>query len=223
MFATRLREAMKKAGVTHHVTAKAIGKSRATIAHWVLGNRTPSSKDIAQLATFLGVDPNYLLGADSPAPLKGDLPLGKSGMKTAIHVPVLGGVAGCGASGILEQLEDSEETIVVDRKVLPDSGRLKDFASIRIVGDSMEPYLEENDWAIIHLRRDRDIAPINGVYLIAVGENVHIKRCSFQSDGSCLLLSDNQLYPPEKAASGEWNVLGKIIGRIKIGAPLLFR
>jgi phage repressor protein C with HTH and peptisase S24 domain len=223
MVGHRLREAMKKAGYTHHLVAKAIGKSRSTIAHWVLENRQPTAKDVAQLAELLNVDINYLMGTDEPKRLKGDLPLAKMGNKPAIHVPVIEGVAGCGASGLLEQLEISSESMILDKNLLPKNSRMKDFAIIRIVGDSMEPYIEEGDFAVIQLSAGRAVVPVNGVYLIAFGESVQIKRCSFQSDGSCLLLSDNQLYPPEKAGNGEWEIVGKVILRIKPSAGMLFK
>jgi SOS-response transcriptional repressor LexA len=140
-----------------------------------------------------------------------------SNFENVISIPVFEAVAGCGASGMLEQLK-LNNAIDIDRKILPKDLINKDLALIRVVGDSMEPYLSETDWAFIQLRHNQDIVLANSVYLIAHGDNVQIKRCQFKPDGSCLLISDNKTYPDEIAYFGEWDIVGKIVGRFKFGS-----
>lgn len=135
-----------------------------------------------------------------------------------ISIPIIDGLAGCGASGLLEQLRFTDEKMVIDRRVFPQDVISKDMAMIRIVGDSMHPFLEENDWAMIQMRNGYDIVYADSVYLVAHGENVQIKRCHFMADGSCVLISDNQLYPSEKAYAGDWDIIGKVVARVKMGS-----
>lgn len=227
MFGEALKSAMKNADLTQDKFSKLVGKSQSTVAHWILGSRIPSSADIAKMANVLGVDANYLLmgGAkdESVPTLKVPMIDPKSLNSNTIKVPKIYGLAGCGASGLLEHLKMSNESMDVDIDMLPSGINKKRVASIRIVGDSMQPYLDENDWAIIQLRNGSEVIPVNGVYLITHGQNVHIKRCAFQSDGSCLLISDNQLYPVERALEGEWDIVGKVVAIVKIGTSMLMR
>ena len=227
MFGQRLKMAMKDVGLTQDKFSKFVGKSQSTVAHWILGSRIPSSADIALMATVLNVDANYLLmgGAkdESMPVMKAPMMNPKALDSNTIRVPKILGLAGCGASGLLEHLKMSSDSMDIDVDMLPMGVNKKKIASIRIVGDSMSPYLEENDWAIIQLRNGGEVIPVNGVYLITHGQNVHIKRCAFQADGSCLLISDNQLYPVEKALAGEWDIVGKVVAIVKISSPMLVR
>lgn len=227
MFGEALKSAMKQAGMTQQELADKVGKSRSTLACWVTEERTPSPNDIIAMANILGVDANYLLMGGH---MNQEIPVMKAPMidpktlnSNTIRVPKIYGLAGCGASGLLDHLEMSNESMFLDMDMLPMGVNKKRIASIRIVGDSMAPYLDENDWAIIQLRNGSDVIPVNGVYLITHGQNVHIKRCAFQADGSCLLISDNQIYPVEKALEGEWDIVGKVVAIVKIGSPMLMR
>ncbi len=227
MFGEALKSAMKNAGMTQQELADKINRSQSTVAGWVVETRTPPPSDIVAMANILGVDANYLLMGGYK---KQDIPMLKAPMidpkslnSNTIRVPKIYGLAGCGASGLLEHLKMSNESMDVDIDMLPSGINKKRVASIRIVGDSMQPYLDENDWAIIQLRNGSEVIPVNGVYLITHGQNVHIKRCAFQSDGSCLLISDNQLYPVERALEGEWDIVGKVVAIVKIGTSMLMR
>jgi len=141
----------------------------------------------------------------------------------SVNIPIIEALAGCGSAGMLEQLRMSDDKMSIDERLLPSDIVTDKLSMIRIVGDSMMPYLNENDWAIIQMRNGYEVAPVNGVYLITHGENVHIKRCAFQADGSCMLISDNQLYPLETAYAGDWDIVGKVVARLKFGSPMLIK
>jgi phage repressor protein C with HTH and peptisase S24 domain len=132
-------------------------------------------------------------------------------------IPIYEAVAGCGAEGCLEQLTYSDDRIGIDKKIFPPTIKEDDMAVIKIVGDSMSPYLEENDWAIIQKKRG-NIILADSVYLVVHGQNVQIKSCQFQADGTCKLLSINPIYPPIIAEAGEWQIVGKVVARIKVGS-----
>jgi phage repressor protein C with HTH and peptisase S24 domain len=171
----------------------------------------PSDNKIEAMAEIFGVD--YLSLKNKNIPTVNP---------NVISIPVFEAVAGCGGAGLLEQLK-LNKNMDIDRRLLPLSIDKKALALIRIIGDSMEPYLNENDWAIIQLRHNRNAIFVNSVYLVAHGDNVQIKRCQFKPDGSCLLISDNKTYPDEVAYAGDWDIMGKVLGRIKIGSGFEFK
>ncbi|MDR2427650.1 MAG: S24 family peptidase [Endomicrobium sp.] len=140
-----------------------------------------------------------------------------SNSDSLVSIPVFEGVAGCGAEGYLEQLKYSENKIEIAKKLFPSNINNKNLSIIRIVGDSMSPYLEKNDWAIIQIRTG-EIVLADGVYLIAHGQNVQIKRCQFKYNGDCILKSDNKEYSDVLAEAGEWDIIGKVVARLKMGS-----
>lgn len=139
-----------------------------------------------------------------------------------ITIPIFEAVAGCGAAGMLEQLRLSSDNFVFDSRVFPSNIITKDIAMIRIVGDSMAPYLDENDWAIIELRNGRDIIPAEAVYLIAYDDAVQIKRVQIIGKRA-IIKSDNKEYDPFELRINDFDIVGKIIGRLKFGSLMLIK
>lgn len=60
----RIRYALISKNVTQAKLAKAIGAIPCTISYYVSGTRTPNSKQIVNIARYLGVSADYLLGLD---------------------------------------------------------------------------------------------------------------------------------------------------------------
>lgn len=139
-----------------------------------------------------------------------------------ISIPVFEAVAGCGATGMVEQLHLREENFIFDSRIFPSDIITKNIAMIRIVGDSMMPYLDENDWAIIELRNGRDVIPAEAVYLIAYDGVVQIKRVQVIGK-KAVIKSDNKEYEPFTLGINDFDIVGKIIGRLKFGSLMLVR
>ena len=144
------------------------------------------------------------------------------GSSNIITIPIFEAVAGCGAAGMLDQLRISSDNFVFDSRVFPSNIITKDIAMIRIVGDSMAPYLDENDWAIIELRNGRDIIPAEAVYLIAYDDVVQIKRVQIIGK-KAIIKSDNKEYDPFELRINDFDIVGKIIGRLKFGSLMLIK
>ena len=71
----RIRYALTSKNVTQAELAKAIGAFPCTISCYVSGTRTPNSKQIVNIARYLGVSADYLLGlndADTHCPIPFD-------------------------------------------------------------------------------------------------------------------------------------------------------
>ena len=142
--------------------------------------------------------------------------------QTTISIPVFEALAGCGASGMVEQLVIGEDSFIFDSRVFPHDIISKNIAMIRIVGDSMAPYLDENDWALIELRNGRNIEPIEAVYLIEYEGSVQIKRVQVIGK-KAIIKSDNKEYSPFELKINEFDIVGKIVARLKFGSPMLVR
>ena len=139
-----------------------------------------------------------------------------------IKIPVFEALAGCGATGMAEQLHLKEDNFVFDSRIFPSDIVTKNIAMIRIVGDSMAPYLDENDWALIELRNGRTIEPIEAVYLIEYEGSVQIKRVQVIGK-KAIIKSDNKEYSPFELQINEFDIVGKIVARLKFGSPMLVR
>jgi len=194
--------ALKRMGIT---------KSEDAIKKWRQGNSVPKVNELSIISKALDVKISTLFQEEAPINEK------------SISIPIIEALAGCGSAGLLDQLQISDDKMSIDKRLLPRDIITDKLSMIRIVGDSMMPYLDENDWAIIQMRNGYEVTHVNGVYLITHGENVHIKRCAFQADGSCLLISDNPLYPVETAYAGDWDIVGKVVARLKFGSPMLIK
>jgi phage repressor protein C with HTH and peptisase S24 domain len=90
----------------------------------------------------------------------------------------------------------------------------KNLRVLDVSGDSMEPYLQDQDVVLI------DTGQIeikdNGVYAIAYGSELRIKRLSRRFDGGLKIRSDNPAYPDEELnpeQAGYIRVIGKMLWR----------
>lgn len=64
----RIFQILDKKGITAYKMAKDIGMSTARLSNWKQGKSTPSAEALSQIADYLGVSTDYLLGrTDDPA------------------------------------------------------------------------------------------------------------------------------------------------------------
>ena len=66
-------------------------------------------------------------------------------------------------------------------------------------GDSMEPTIRDGDVLLIDTSIDR--VRDNTIYIVVYGGLVLVKRVHGKFDGSLMLMSDNERYPPEIVAA----------------------
>jgi len=91
--------------------------------------------------------------------------------------------------------------------------------SIKIVGDSMEPQLKENDILLIELIEERPFAKTDGIYLIRYGDVIQIKKVQFLGNGEVLLISLNKDYPPVNPTKDhgiKYEIIGKPFMKLSI-------
>lgn len=110
--------------------------------------------------------------------------------------------------------EDYEE-IIMDKKILQKfehgCGPMYDLDIISAIGDSMEPYIMEDDLCMIAMGypyKDGE------VYAINTPDGLVIKEC-YKQDDELMLVSYNPLYTPMRFHQCECKIVGKFIGLMR--------
>lgn len=70
--ATNIKKAREAAGKSQKEIAITLGVSAPTVSDWEAGKMFPSAKNLVQLADYLNVSTDYLLGHEKPAPSGAD-------------------------------------------------------------------------------------------------------------------------------------------------------
>lgn len=222
-----LREDMK---MSQDEFIQRLSISKRTLASYEAAETMPNTQKAIHIAHAFNVEADWLsnpynYAQDLPIPYVNAISHVNENSPTSqniITIPVFEAVAGCGAMGMVEQLRFSEDNFVFDSRIFPSSYITKDIAMIRIVGDSMAPYLDENDLALIELRNGRDIIPAEAVYLIAYDGVVQIKRVQIIGK-KAVIKSDNKEYSPFELGINDFDIVGKIVGRLKFGSLMLVK
>ncbi|TSK08584.1 MAG: helix-turn-helix transcriptional regulator [Geobacter sp.] len=87
----------------------------------------------------------------------------------------------------------------------------KHVAVISVIGDSMEPYLDDGDLILV----DLSVTHIenNAIYVLQFGDSLLVKRVQVKLDGEVIVKSDNPRYEPE-AFHGDSAERLRVVGRM---------
>ena len=77
--------------------------------------------------------------------------------------------------------------------------------AIKMIGDSMQPTLQNGDWLIVDTSK---IASINGLYVVMINEEFFIHRLTFLHDGTIELSSDNLAYKSQTINKETIQIIG---------------
>lgn len=91
------------------------------------------------------------------------------------------------------------------------TGNLKNIEAINVVGDSMEPTLQNG--SIVFIDKTKNQIQKNGIYAVLLEDSLFVKRL-IQNDGKVILKSDNDVYDDIQYSSGNMKVYGKVISTI---------
>ena len=86
---------------------------------------------------------------------------------------------------------------------------LKNIDAINVVGDSMEPTL--NDDNIIFLDKTKSDCTRDGIYAFTTTHGLFVKRIQKRVDGKLDIISDNKDYPSQILSNKDIKIIGKII------------
>lgn len=120
-------------------------------------------------------------------------------------------VAVSAGGGAYENNDDFESLEVpayfIDR--LGGKENLKNIDAINVVGDSMEPTL--NDDNIIFLDKTKNDCSRDGIYAFTTIHGLFVKRIQKRVDGNLDIISDNKDYPSQILNNSDIEIVGKVV------------
>lgn len=197
----KLREIRKKNGLSLKKMGEIIGVAESTMSLYETEKRQPDYNALKKLADYFNVTTDYLLGRDNNLP-DGAIPVDLS---TFIKVPVYGEVSA--GNGCL-----AEDNIIGYELVSPDSiNKYETIFFLKVKGDSMEPQICENDFALVQKQTSVDSGSL--AVVIVDDENGVIKKVNYGDDW-IELVSFNPYYPPRRFDGADVRRI-RVVGLVK--------
>lgn len=207
-FGERISAAIQRIG-TLVEAGKAAGVTDEQLARWRDGLSKPNLFGIAKLAEAAGMSVSWLANGEDAQVAPNQLPDGSEEISTIRRLDVVAS-AGPGASGAMEK---TLEMVPFPRAFLRSIGVSPASANIvTVAGDSMEPTLSAGDDLIVDTSVKRIKA--EALYVLILDGEVVVKRAQRRVNGSILITSDNERYPPEEVtpeAARTLQVAGRVV------------
>jgi phage repressor protein C with HTH and peptisase S24 domain len=125
--------------------------------------------------------------------------------------------AGAGAEALADI--NNGELVYIEKSLFSRFNTQNEIIAIKIIGNSMEPDMQENDLIVIEMVSNLGYKKIDGIYLVRYGDVVQIKQVQFLGNGEILLKSINSEYSPinpSKELNIAWEILGKPILKLNV-------
>ena len=187
MFGTRLKEERLKNQITQEDLAERLGVKKNTVWNWENEKSYPNALQIMDFLDF-GFDVQYILTGKRQ--VSDNLNDEEFALIPFFDVEVS---AGCGTMG--DGVTEPAAHLAFRRDWLQTQGLNEKYLSCVVArGDSMEPTIGNRDTLLVDTSR---AIPHDGhIYVIRSSDTLWVKRVQKQIDGTLLLLSDNDAYPP---------------------------
>ena len=165
----RIRQARIRLGLSRANLAKLVGVNERTITNYENG-KTMKPSILQKIAKALEVDPQWLLTGEGSLPTPSKIALPHAFITLNFYPNV---VASAGYGTINENEEKTP--IHVDKAFLELLGikPAKNLDIIRVVGDSMEPFIKNGEYVIIERTQ---VARNNEIVIAVVDGEVYVKR-----------------------------------------------
>lgn len=180
--------------------ANIFGVSKAAISKRVSNDWDVEEEEICKVESFFAIDIPRELGSD---------------IELDYYPDVFGS---CGSGAFV--LSETRERISVPRKsfltrVMPNVSNFKKYSVINAIGDSMQPYIYENDKLIVE-HYDGGQIKDNKVYVFCYDNEIFVKRL-VKNITQVVIKSDNTLYDPIKIDGKDpsFMIIGEIVGMLR--------
>lgn len=201
LIGARLKERREANNLTLEQVAYKIGKTFPTVAKYESGEiKNIDIMVINTIANLTDTDIDYFL-------LKSNIPQ-KVHRNTITNIdnkrafPILGLVK---AGYDYFAQENWIGYVTIDKDVHD----IENYFALRVIGDSMQPILYENDLVLVHRQNDVENGQI-GIVLID-GEEATVKRV-VKHDDYIELIAFNSYYPPRKLTKkDDFKIIGKVV------------
>jgi len=189
---------LREKGIKQRQLADALDISEYKISEWKSGKSKSYKSYIGEIAKFLGVSTDYLLGnstakTDAAAKWLAENSIPVSGL---VKLPVYG-VVRAGVGGLAEQDIIGYES--VDIQVVA-SG--EEYFWLKVSGDSMSPKIEDGDFVLV---KKQSIVDSGQIAVVTIdGEEGVLKKVELELE-SITLISFNPYYPPRRFEKEDMN------------------
>lgn len=203
-----LHDAARRRGHSLAQLSRLLGRNAAYLQQYVARGspRHLDESDLRTLADFLGISPRSI----STREFGHEDMLGEAGWRA---IPRLALEASAGP-GVLPTREIPYDIFRISDQWLLENGlRGADLSAIRVEGDSMEPLLRSGDEILV----DRAKRQGEGVFVVRIGDALHVKKVQASAPGRIALVSENKAYAALELPREEVDVIGRVVwkgGRI---------
>lgn len=203
----RLAGIVKDQGHTLSALARLIGRNPAYL-HQYLNRGSPrhlDEPDLLRIAEFLGVDRDTIATRTIAQPSRNTA--GVARIDGFVCVPRLPLEASAGP-GTYGAEEISHDSFHFSKRWLREMGlEGAELSAIRVEGDSMYPLLKSGDEIFV----DRTRRTGEGIFVVRIGEALHVKQVQASAPGRIALVSANEAYAPIDLAREEVEVIGRVV------------
>jgi phage repressor protein C with HTH and peptisase S24 domain len=140
----RIRKARQAQKLTQQGLAQRLGIARVSVTNWERGQTVPDTKRIPEIASILGVSPDWILLEESQSPPANATPIDLPPRGDGAQVPVYGHAVG----GIQGEFElNGNLLFTIDAP--PGYSIIKGCYAVQVSGDSMSPRYEDGEIVMV--------------------------------------------------------------------------
>lgn len=200
-----LLSAATRRGVSLAALSEMIGRNPSYLQQYIRKGspRKLEEHDRRVLAQFLGIGEDRLGGDSGAGAPEGDY----------FAIPRLSIDASAGPGAVSAE-EISFDTYRFSHRWMREMGlQPGKVAAIRVEGDSMVPMLQSGDEILVDQTRRAG----EGVFVVRIGDALHVKQVQARGPGRIALISANDAYPPVELSLADIAIIGRVVwkgGRI---------
>lgn len=203
-FGERFEEALRKNSESISAFARRSGITDSSLRTLIKRGTMPAADTALKIAELTGVSFEWLISGREKviAERQNELQIvGDTELPGFTLVPRLDVQASAG-NGSLAWSEEPVDFLAFQESWLRARNIHPKYARVLTTkGDSMEPTIRDGDVLLVDTSIDR--IRDNSIYIVVFDGFVLVKRIHGRSDGSVMLISDNERYPPETVLAHE--------------------
>lgn len=203
---SRLQDLARERGSSLAELSRLLGRNPAYLQQYVARGspRHLDEPDVRKIAEFLAISPRQIETRPLGVGFASFDGVGEDDYRAIPRLP-LDASAGPGAVGAQEIPYDAYR---FSRRWLREMGlEGGDLSAIRVEGDSMEPDLRSGDEIFV----DRNKRVGEGIFVIRIGDALHVKQVRASAPGTIALVSSNPAYAPLELPREEVEVIGRVV------------
>lgn len=226
MMGERIKEIRLSLNKTQKEMAETLNMTQQNYGNYEIGKNKPDADFMFKMMRSFNADPEWILSdgemgsmfRSKPSPEheivigKNHLTAEENGAGELLFIDILELKASCGPGEMIPEDVNVVTRFPVLKRILePFQYGMKGCLAR---GDSMTPTIYHGDY-VFYLPGD---VSGDGIYVIKRGCELICKRVSFRMDGSVIIKSDNERYPPEEFRdyAGLFQIVGKVHGWVHL-------